>query len=108
VAIVTAAAGAGIGQATVRRLAAEGASVVVTDAHEKRTMEVAEDLKSKEYKAMGGCNVTGTFYCCRAVLATMIKQRSGSIINISAAVAWLGSDGGEVHYTAAKAGFTEA
>ena len=38
----------------------------------------------------------------------MIKQRSGSIINIPAAVAWLGSDGGEVHYTAAKAGFTRS
>ena len=38
----------------------------------------------------------------------MIKQRSGSIINIPAAVAWLGSDGREVHCTAAKAGFTEA
>ena len=36
VAIVTASAGAGIGQATVRRLAAEGAYVVVSDIHEGR------------------------------------------------------------------------
>ncbi len=41
IALVTAAAGAGIGQATARRLAAGGARVVVTDIHERRTREVA-------------------------------------------------------------------
>ena len=40
VALITAAAGAGIGQATARRLAAGGARVVVTDIHERRTAEV--------------------------------------------------------------------
>jgi len=41
VALVTAAAGRGVGQAVARRLAAGGASVVVTDIHERRTAEVA-------------------------------------------------------------------
>ena len=41
VALVTAAAGAGIGQAIARRLAAGGADVVVTDIHARRTEEVA-------------------------------------------------------------------
>ncbi|RLF15967.1 MAG: short chain dehydrogenase [Thermoprotei archaeon] len=59
VAIVTASAGAGIGQATVRRLAAEGAYVVVSDIHEGRTMKVAEDLRSKGYRAIGvPCDVS--------------------------------------------------
>ena len=40
VALVTAAAGAGVGQATARRLAEGGARVVVTDIHERRTREV--------------------------------------------------------------------
>jgi len=40
VALVTAAAGRGIGQAVVRRLAAGGATGVVTDIHERRTHEV--------------------------------------------------------------------
>ncbi len=40
VALVTAAAGQGIGQATARRLAAGGARVVVTDIHERRTHAV--------------------------------------------------------------------
>jgi NAD(P)-dependent dehydrogenase (short-subunit alcohol dehydrogenase family) len=44
IALVTAAAGAGIGQATARRLAAGGARVVVTDIHERRTREVASAI----------------------------------------------------------------
>jgi 3-oxoacyl-[acyl-carrier protein] reductase len=44
VAIVTAAAGAGIGQAAARRFAAEGAHVVVTDAHARRVQELAEAM----------------------------------------------------------------
>ena len=46
VALVTAAAGAGIGQAVARRLAAGGASVVVTDIHERRTKEVTAAIAS--------------------------------------------------------------
>jgi len=48
VAIVTAAAGAGIGQAITRRLAAEGAQVVISDAHAKRPLDLAQEL-SKEH-----------------------------------------------------------
>jgi 3-oxoacyl-[acyl-carrier protein] reductase len=44
VAIVTAAAGGGIGKATATRLAEEGAIVVVTDSHERRTRETADEL----------------------------------------------------------------
>ena len=44
VAILTAAAGAGIGQATARMLAREGACVVVTDMHEKRSLEAAQAI----------------------------------------------------------------
>jgi NAD(P)-dependent dehydrogenase (short-subunit alcohol dehydrogenase family) len=44
VALVTAAAGAGIGQAIARRLAAGGARVVVTDIHARRTEEVSASI----------------------------------------------------------------
>lgn len=44
VALVTGAAGQGIGQAVARRLAAGGARVVVTDIHERRTKAVAEAI----------------------------------------------------------------
>ena len=62
VAVVTAAAGTGIGSATARRLLAEGATVVVSDAHERRLDETAAALAAK---APGGepplaipCDVT--------------------------------------------------
>jgi 3-oxoacyl-[acyl-carrier protein] reductase len=44
VAVVTAAAGTGIGSATARRLLAEGATVVLSDAHERRLDETATEL----------------------------------------------------------------
>jgi NAD(P)-dependent dehydrogenase (short-subunit alcohol dehydrogenase family) len=44
VALVTGAAGQGIGQAVARRLAAGGADLVVTDIHARRTREVAEAI----------------------------------------------------------------
>ena len=44
VALVTGAAGRGLGQATARRLASGGATVVLTDVHPRRTGEVAETI----------------------------------------------------------------
>ncbi len=44
VAVVTAGAGAGIGQATARVFAREGAVVVVTDKHEERSIAVARSI----------------------------------------------------------------
>jgi 3-oxoacyl-[acyl-carrier protein] reductase len=44
VALVTGAAGAGIGQAIARRLAAAGATIVLTDNHERRLGEVHDEL----------------------------------------------------------------
>src|SRR5207244_3403015 len=43
--LVTAAAGTGIGLATARRCAEEGAFVVVSDRHERRLNEAAEELE---------------------------------------------------------------
>jgi 3-oxoacyl-[acyl-carrier protein] reductase len=45
--LVTAAAGTGIGSATARRCLEEGAAVVVSDAHERRLGETAEQLRSE-------------------------------------------------------------
>ena len=47
VALVTGAAGEGIGQAIARRLARDGAAVAVTDSHPRRTAEVAAKLAAE-------------------------------------------------------------
>ena len=44
--VVTAAAGTGIGYATAKRCAEEGARVLISDIHERRLAEAAERLRS--------------------------------------------------------------
>jgi len=58
VVLVTAAAGTGIGNATARRCLAEGATVVISDAHERRLGEAADELAT----LAGGTRPT-TFVC---------------------------------------------
>ncbi|HKC29526.1 MAG TPA: SDR family oxidoreductase [Jatrophihabitans sp.] len=60
VVVVTASAGAGIGQATARRCLDEGASVVISDAHERRLGETLEALKAEhaDRVAAVACDVT--------------------------------------------------
>ena len=50
VALVTAAAGVGIGGAIARQLALDGMTVVVTDAHERRCGEFAEKIADETDK----------------------------------------------------------
>jgi 3-oxoacyl-[acyl-carrier protein] reductase len=156
VAIVTASAGAGIGNATVRLLAKEGADVVVSDTHPERIHTVAKEIQNNTgRKALAircdvrdkkqvedmvaqtldnfgridilvnnaginklspvhemddetwdlviNINLRGTFYCSRAVLPTMIAQKSGAIVSLASVAGWMGGPN-ESHYCAAKAG----
>ncbi|HEX2235704.1 MAG TPA: beta-ketoacyl-ACP reductase [Actinomycetota bacterium] len=48
-------------------------------------------------------NLSGTFYCCRRALKSMLRARWGRIVNISS-VAGLRASPGQVNYSAAKAG----
>jgi 3-oxoacyl-[acyl-carrier protein] reductase len=48
-------------------------------------------------------NLTAAFVACRAVARVMIKQRAGSIINISSVSGIMGN-AGQVNYSASKAG----
>ncbi|RAG85820.1 short chain dehydrogenase [Streptacidiphilus pinicola] len=60
-AVVTAAAGAGIGGATARRLLEEGARVVIGDAHARRTKETVDELAAgfgADRVAGRACDVT--------------------------------------------------
>src|SRR5690606_37980065 len=58
VVLVTAAAGTGIGNATARRCLEEGATVVLSDAHERRLGEAADELTE-----LAGHTRPATFVC---------------------------------------------
>lgn len=61
------------------------------------------DITDESWNKMIATNLSGAFYCSRAVLPFMIHRKSGKIINIASI--W-GETGGscEVHYSATKAG----
>jgi 3-oxoacyl-[acyl-carrier protein] reductase len=54
VVLITGAAGAGIGQATARRCAEEGCTVVVTDIHPRRTEQVTRELAANHGSRIHG------------------------------------------------------
>jgi len=60
-------------------------------------------MKEKDWNNVIDTNLTGTFNCCRAVVAHMMKQRWGRIVNITSVVAETGN-AGQVSYCASKAG----
>ena len=158
VAIVTGSAGAGVGQATARLFASEGAEVVVTDINAGRTertaaelseqfgrpiMGMPSDVRDREsvealvqatldrhgridvlvnnayrdiecradeltdeiWDAVVDVCLKGTFYCTRAVLPTMMQQRSGSIVSLASISSYtVQAAARRAHYSAAKAG----
>lgn len=61
------------------------------------------DMNDIEWKEIIDVNLNGVYNCCHAVLPYMIKNKSGSIINISSMWGQVGASC-EVAYSAAKAG----
>ena len=60
-------------------------------------------MKEDDWQAVLDTNLTGAFHCTKAVTRLMMKQRSGSIINITSVVGETGN-AGQANYAAAKAG----
>jgi 3-oxoacyl-[acyl-carrier protein] reductase len=60
-------------------------------------------MKDDEFDEVINTNLKGVFNCVRSVTRTMMKQRSGRIINISSVVGAMGNSG-QANYVAAKAG----
>jgi len=60
-------------------------------------------MKEEDYDAVLDTNLKGTFNMCRHVTTPMLKQRSGTIINMSSVVGVMGN-AGQANYAASKAG----
>ena len=60
-------------------------------------------LKADEWTQVLNANLTGVFLCTKAVTRSMMRQRSGRIINLTSVVAQTGN-AGQAAYSAAKAG----
>ncbi len=60
-------------------------------------------MKDEEWDDVLNTNLKSAFLLCRGFARTMIKQRSGSIINISSVVGIMGN-AGQSNYSASKAG----
>jgi 3-oxoacyl-[acyl-carrier protein] reductase len=59
-------------------------------------------MKEEDWLAVLQVNLTGTFYCIKAVLPAMSKKRSGRIVNIASVVGVTGN-AGQANYSASKA-----
>ena len=59
-------------------------------------------MKEEDWQTVLQVNVTGTFFCAKAVLPTMSRQRSGRIVNIASIVGAIGN-AGQANYAASKA-----
>jgi 3-oxoacyl-[acyl-carrier protein] reductase len=67
-------------------------------------------MKREQWDAVIAVNLTGTYLCTQAAIKYMMKQKSGSIINLSS-IAGENGNIGQTNYSASKAGvigFTKA
>ena len=60
-------------------------------------------MKEDEWKDVIEVNLNSVFYLCQYAIKSMIKQKSGNIINITSIVGHTGN-AGQANYTASKAG----
>src|SRR5215471_8204795 len=128
VAVITG-AGSGIGLASVRRLAAEGAKIVAVDidgetgkaaaaaagfgrvdiAFNNAGISPPEDdsilvTGLDAWRRVQEVNLTSVYLCCKHVIPHMQQAGGGSIINTASFVAVMGAATSQISYTASKGG----
>jgi 3-oxoacyl-[acyl-carrier protein] reductase len=99
-----------VAQMVERTLAELGGIDILVNNAGIDTVSTLVEMPLAMWQQMLDVNLTSLFLCTRAVLPTMIEQRSGRIINMGSQLGLEGTDR-MVHYCAAKAGvhgFTKA
>lgn len=67
-------------------------------------------MKKEDWDLVHDINLNGTFNCTKSAVRTMVKQRSGRIVNIASVIGVIGNVG-QANYASSKAGiigFTKA
>ncbi len=60
-------------------------------------------MKEQDWDQVIAVNLKGTFNCTKAALKTMLKQKSGKIVNVASIIGIMGN-AGQANYAASKAG----
>ncbi len=60
-------------------------------------------MTDEQWNMVLNINLTGAFNCIRGVARQMMKQRSGTIVNVSSVIGVMGN-AGQINYSASKAG----
>ena len=79
-----------------------GVDIVVNNAGITRDGLIMR-MKEEDWDSVIAVNLKGAFNVCRNVIRAMMKQRSGSIINIASIIGLMGN-AGQVNYAASKGG----
>ena len=79
-----------------------GIDILVNNAGITRD-NLALRMKEEEWRDVIDVNLNSVFYTCQFAIKSMIKNKSGSIINITSVVGHTGN-AGQANYTASKAG----
>jgi 3-oxoacyl-[acyl-carrier protein] reductase len=62
------------------------------------------ELTEERWDEVIDLNLKSAFLCCRAVAASMMERKSGSIVNVSSIAGRTGGALGSIHYSTAKGG----
>jgi NAD(P)-dependent dehydrogenase (short-subunit alcohol dehydrogenase family) len=78
--------------------------ILVNNAGIEATPCLVKDLPEAQWDRVLGINLKGTFLCCQAVLAPMIAQGGGRIVNVASTAAIRMTFFGSADYTVSKHG----